>query len=105
MKYKARLVCRGDMEKDDMSIDSESPTASRESVKMAMALIAAKEWEIHSFDVSAAYLQGKDMEREVYIIPPKIFCPDFNKCWILDKGVYGLKDAGRLWFLEIRKRN
>ena len=47
------------------------------------------------------YLQGKDMDREIFIIPPKIYCPDFNKCWILDKGVYGLKDAGRLWFLEI----
>ena len=56
MKYKARLVCRGDMEKGDMSIDSESPTACRESIKMAMAIIATNGWEIHSIDVSAAYV-------------------------------------------------
>ena len=102
-KFKARLVCRGDMEKNDYSINSESPTASRESVKTAMAVISNHQWDIHSFDVSAAYLQGKDMERNVYIRPPKIFCPDYNKCWLLKKGVYGLKDAGRLWFEQVKK--
>ena len=86
-KYKARLVCRGDMERNNPYINSESPKASRESIKTAMAIIANKFWDIHSFDVSAAYLQGKDMEQKVYIRPPKIFCPNLSKCWLLKKGV------------------
>ena len=68
-----------------------------------MAVIANNRWDIHSFDVSAAYLQGKDMERNVYIRPPVIFCPDYNKCWLLKKGVYGLKDAGRLWYEKVHR--
>ena len=69
---------------------------------MAMAIIATNGWRSTLLMYQQhMYLQGKDMDREIFIIPPKIYCPDFNKCWILDKGVYGLKDAGRLWFLEI----
>src|ERR1700755_53927 len=55
-----------------------------------------KDWEVKTLDVKTAYLQGKDMEREVVIKPPEE--ANTLKLWKLKKTVYGLKDAARKWY-------
>ena len=47
-------------------------------------------------------MQGQDIERELYLLPP----PEFRKLnpgvvWRVVKRVYGLKDAPRGWWLEV----
>ena len=96
---KARLVARG-FEEDTMSIRKDSPTCSRESVRLAICLATSYGWKIHSVDIKAAYLQGEAISREVFLKPP----PEYNcgKVWKLKKTVYGLCDAARAWYNRVK---
>ena len=96
---KARLCARGFQEEQDFRTDS--PTCSREGIRIALTLIASHSWHLHSMDVKTAFLQGKDIEREVFVKPPKE--ANSNHIWKLNKCVYGLADASRFWYLKFRE--
>ena len=98
---KARLVVRG-YEEDTSTIKSDSPTCSKEAVRLVLAMIVANNWKIFSLDIKAAFLQGKSIERELYVWPPKEFRED-KVLWKLKKVVYGLTDASRSWYLRVRE--
>ena len=99
IKTKARLCARGFEE--DHEFRTDSPTCSREGLRIGLSLIAARKWSIQSIDVKTAFLQGKDLERTVYVRPPKEAHTD--KIWHLRKCVYGLSDASRYWYLKVRE--
>ena len=96
---KARLVARGFQEcVDDLRVDS--PTCMRESLKVLMCLAISKGYILNSIDIKAAFLQGKNIDRVVFLKPP----PEANaqgKVWKLNKAVYGLSDASRVWYLRV----
>ena len=96
---KARLVARG-FEEDTMCIRKDSPTCSKESVRIVLSVTISFGWQIHSVDVKAAYLQGDTINRDLYLKPP----PEFvnGKVWRLKKTVYGLCDAARAWYTSVR---
>ena len=96
---KARLVARG-FEEDTSGFRKDSPTCSRESIRLALALASAMGWACHSLDVKAAYLQGNEIGREVYLRPPPEFAD--GRIWKLRKTVYGLCDAARHWYLRVK---
>ena len=52
-------------------------------------------------DIKSAFLQGKSIERDVFIKPPKE--ANTNKLWKLNTTVYGLCDAPREWYLSVKK--
>ena len=88
--YKARLVARGFQE--DLKPQSDSPTASRDSFKLMVALAANDGFRLSSVDIRAAFLQAKELDRDVYMVPPK----DVKKesvLWKLRKPLYSLNDA------------
>ena len=97
---KARLVARGFEENTD-NLRKDSPTCSKEGLRLVLALAATKGWECHSLDVKAAYLQGNIIERDIYLRPP----PEYNngQLWKLNKTVYGLCDAARAWYLRVKQ--
>ena len=97
---KARLVARG-FEEDTEGVRKDSPTCSREAVRLAVSLAATKNWKCHTMDVRAAYLQGNKIERDVFVKPPPEF--DNGMVWKLKKTVYGLKDAARAWYLRVKQ--
>src|SRR6201990_3326137 len=85
------------MEKECLDIeDCEAPTFSIEGLKVILPIINMKDWQVKTLDVKTAYLQGKEMEREVVIKPPKE--ANTLKLWRLKKTVCGLKDAARKWY-------
>ena len=93
---KARIVCRGDME--SIEIKTDSPTIAKPSERILLSVAASKCWKLQSLDFTAAFLQGKSLEREVIVVPP----PDLLKyengkrvLWRLNKSMYGLVDAAR----------
>ena len=95
---KARLCARGFEE--TQSFRKDSPTCSKECVRLMMALTASMKWEINSIDIKTAFLQGRPFDREVYVKPPKEAMS--GKLWRLNKCIYGLKDASRQWYLTLR---
>lgn len=66
---KARLVARG-FEEDTMELQKNSPTCSREAVRLAISFASANGWVCNTMDIRAAYLQGYKIERELYLRPP-----------------------------------
>ena len=96
---KARLVARG-FEENTTELRRDSPTCSRESVRILLSVAASKQWLCHVVDVKAAYLQGNAIEREVFLKPPPEY--DDGMIWRLKKTVYGLCDAARAWYLRVK---
>ena len=99
-KVKARLVCRGFEEA--VQVQADSPTGSKETLHMLLAIAASKGWLIKSDDVKNAYLQGEQIDREVYMEPPvEVRRP--GMVWLLRKAVYGMNDAGRRWYFRVEQ--
>lgn len=67
---KTRLVARGFEEINTQDLPKDSPTCASESLKMTMAAICQK-WQLNSMDIKAAFLQGKELTRDIYIRPPQ----------------------------------
>ena len=97
---KARLVARGFLE-DTTSIIRDSPTCCKESLRLLLAIIAGKNWTVQAFDIKFAFLQGDDMERLVYMKPPKEANAETGVIRKLKKCVYGLVDASLQWYQRV----
>ena len=98
---KARLVAKGFQEPSKESIRKDSPTALKTSLRLATTFIASQGWDVKSFDISAAFLQGEEIGRKILIKPPPEAKSD--GLWLLRKPVYGLVDAPRKFYLQMRK--
>ena len=92
---KARLVAQG-FEEKSMNERTDSPTHSRQVLRMVFVLASIMSWEIHSLDITSAFLQGNDIEREVFIrLLSEIM--EEGKIWKLQRCIYGLNEAPRQW--------
>ena len=102
-KRKARLVARGFEEEPLNSTETVSPTCRKESLRLLFSLTASFEWNLKSLDISSAFLQGKPIQRLVYLLPPKEFAKP-GIVWKLNKCVYGLSDAAKMWYINVREQ-
>ena len=72
---------------------------------MLLAIAAYKDWHIHQMDVVSAYLAG-ELEEEIYMEPPEGLPYDQSNSkrivYRLVKGLYGLKQSGRVWNTTFR---
>ena len=99
---KARLVAKGFQDSDGSSVTTDSPTCSKEGLKLALAVIATNGWKCNPLDVKTAFLQGHQINRPVYLVPPhKAKCKRVY-IWKLTKCVYGLNHAQRHWYLTMK---
>ena len=96
---KARLCTRGFEEMNNFPTDT--PCCSRISVRLIFALIASNQWKVQAIDVKRAFLQGKQIERTIFLRPSKE--ANTNKIWRLLQCVYGLSDASRYWYLWVKE--
>ena len=67
-------------------------------------MAASKGYKLQSLDFKAAFLQGKALDREVIVVPPKDLVKYENGkriLWRLNKSMYGLVDAARNFNREI----
>ena len=99
---KARLVIRGDLEPDKESIPTDSPTVNKINIKLFYLLAASLGWQVHTADVQAAFLQGSELDRDVFVLPPKE-ARKLGKIWQMLKRAYGFVDASRGFYLEVEK--
>ena len=101
--YKARLCIRGDLERGKENIRSDSPTASKETLKLALIIAANEGFKVQSGDIKSAFLQGAKVERKIYVKPPIEANAD-GKLWLLLQGAYGILDGGRLFYLRLAEQ-
>jgi hypothetical protein len=105
VRYKARWVVQGFLQVYGQDYNkTTSPTARLESIRILCHIAAAEDLEIRQFNVKSAFLHGTLPEDErVYMEQPPGFedphQPDH--IWQLLKGLYGMKQAGRLWNEEL----
>ena len=99
---KARLCMRGDTEEDKDQIRADSPTTHKDSLKLGLAIAANEGFSLTSGDIKSAFLQGKSLQRNVYVIPPPE-AKEKDTLWLLEKAAYGLLDGSRLFYLELKK--
>ena len=97
---KARLVAKGFQEDTD-DIRTDSPTCSKTNLRTVLAMAATNHWKVKSVDIKSAFLQGRQIEREVIVKPPKE--AGRGKLWKLKKALYGLNDAAREWYLKVHE--
>ena len=98
-RIKARFVTKGFQE--EFSPPSDSPTSSRETVKIFLAIAANEGWQVECSDVSSAFLQSDNIDRDIFIQPP-IERSKPGIVWKLVKPCYGLDDASRKWFISLK---
>ncbi|RXW17189.1 hypothetical protein EST38_g8662 [Candolleomyces aberdarensis] len=105
--YKARLVAKGYSQIPGIDFDQVfSPATQLASLCTVLAQAAMRGEYIESIDISNAYLNGEiEDQYEVYMTQPegfKVNSPDGRK-WVcrLKKGLYGLKQSGRLWYHKL----
>ena len=102
-KYKARLCARGDLEPNVDEIRTDAPTSSKDFIRLLLTVAASNSWKLHSLDFTAAFIQGKTLDRELFMNPPPdIRAQNPGKIFKIIKRLYGLKDASRGWCTEIR---
>ena len=107
-KAKARLVALGYLDPKIIEIPRDSPTLSRHSKLLILQLIASKGWDLRSFDVKAAFLQGRPQSDRVIGLEPvaelrEAMSLRHSEIVQLQKGAYGLIDAPYLWYVAFRE--
>ena len=69
-KAKARLVILGYLDPKIDQLPRDSPTLGRHSKMLMLQLIASMGWDLQSFDIKAAFLQGKPQTDRVLGVEP-----------------------------------
>jgi hypothetical protein len=100
-RFKARLVAQGFYQKEGIDyFETFSPVLRAESLRFLISYAAQQNLVIHNLDVKNAFLQAQ-LAEEIYAEIPE-FMNEFNVekskfVLKLNKSIYGLKQAGRVW--------
>ena len=85
---------------DMQNYPKDSPTVGKSSMRIVLAMAVNKGWKIKTTDVGSAFLQGKELGREVYLSPPKEMKRE-GFIWRLKRCLYGLNDAARQFYQTV----
>lgn len=95
-KYKARLVARGCSQREEDYGETYAPVARVATIRTILAVAFHFHYVIETMDVKNAYLHGS-LTDEVYISVPPGVTLGKEKCLKLNKALYGLRQAPRVW--------
>src|SRR6201999_4675944 len=76
-----------------------APVAHWDSIRFLLSTAAIRDYEMRHIDIKTAFLNGH-LEEELYLRKPKILGEGY---WRLKKGLYGLRQSGRQWYIAMNK--
>ena len=81
---------------------NDSPTCSKGVLRVSLTVFLSQNWSLNPIDIKLAFLQGKEISRQVYLKPPKDFAGE-GKVWLLKKMVQGLSDVSKSWYTRVKE--
>ena len=102
---KARFIVHGCQEKTN-DIRSDSPTSSRDRLMLTLIHAAQRGWSVSQCDADCSYLQSEGINRTLVPRMPRRHPPPGQEpgaLAIATGAIYGTKDAGRHWYMHLRK--
>ena len=99
-RFKGRLVAKGFTQVQGIDYEETfSPVLRYELIRYILAHAALLDWEIEAMDVKTAFLYG-ELKEEIYMEQPEGFVVkgQEKKVCKLVKSIYGLKQAGPVWY-------
>ena len=106
IRHKARLVAKGFQQKQGIDYtETFSPVMKFNTMRTVMALACEHELEVHQLDVDTAFLYG-ELDEDIYMEQPEGFVQPGSETKVckLKKCLYGLKQAGRVWYERLDSR-
>ena len=104
-RYKARFVAKGFRQVYGLDYDETfAAVVHMPSLRVIIAIAAQENLELEQLDVDVAFLNGQ-IDKDIYIQqPPGYEDPDYpDWVWKLNKSLYGLKQACKIWNETVNK--
>ena len=108
IKYKARIVCRGNRDPDLLTLRRDAPTLARLSLMQICQLAASMvDWFMFNADITGAFLQGDQSlasRREpLYLRQPREGLPGLHRdqLMLVVRGIFGLANSPRLFWRHL----
>ncbi|CAI5955426.1 unnamed protein product [Closterium sp. NIES-65] len=102
--FKARYVAQGFSQRQGVDyFYTFSPTPTMTSLRVLLHIAAQREYELHSLDLSTAFLDGS-LHEEIWLRRPPGFTGSFppGTHWSLRRPVYSLPQAPHQWHTTLR---
>lgn len=101
-RFRARFVAMGCEQKEGIDyVEVYAPVSKYATARMLMSEVVQNDLDLVQLDVTAAFMHS-DLEETVYVKPPPDY-PIKGKVWKLNKAMNGLKQAGRAWFMHLKR--
>ena len=100
-KYNSILVAKGFSQVQGVDYhETFSPVENMDSIRLVLAIVASKHWEVNHMDVKSDFLHGY-INEEIYMNNTKGYILDPTFICKLQKSLYGLKQAPRSWYAKM----
>ena len=103
-QFKCRLVARGFRQIYGVDfLDTMSPVGRLSTFRIQLAEAARRGMEVSFLDIRSAYLRAFLKRKQYMTAPAGVTPPTPGYVMRLDKGLYGLRQSGRRWYIKFSR--